>query len=34
LTVYKLDVIMTGMLDELIDPLNTYFQAEALKGTA
>lgn len=34
LTIYKLDVILTGMLDELIDPLNAYFQAEALKGAA
>ena len=34
LTLYKLDVILTGMLDELIDPLNNYFQAEALKGAA
>ena len=34
LTLYKLEVILTGMLDELIDPLNTYFQAEALKGAA
>jgi peptide chain release factor 1 len=34
LTLYKLDVILTGMLDELVDPLNTYFQAEALKGAA
>lgn len=34
LTLYKLEIIMTGMLDELIDPLNTYFQAEALKGAA
>ncbi|MGC8492524.1 MAG: peptide chain release factor 1 [Syntrophobacteraceae bacterium] len=32
LTIYKLDVILTGTLDELIDPLATYFQAEALKG--
>ncbi len=32
LTVYKLDTILTGTLDELIDPLNTHFQAEALKG--
>ncbi|HYA40251.1 MAG TPA: peptide chain release factor 1 [Syntrophobacteraceae bacterium] len=31
LTLYKLEVILTGMLDELIDPLNAYFQAEALK---
>jgi peptide chain release factor 1 len=34
LTIYKLDVILTGMLDELVEPLNTYFQAEALKGVA
>ena len=34
LTLYKLDVRLTGMLDELIDPLNNYFQAEALKGAA
>jgi peptide chain release factor 1 len=34
LTLYKLDVILTGMLDDLIDPLNTYFQSEALKGAA
>jgi peptide chain release factor 1 len=34
LTIYKLDVILTGMLDELVDPLNTYFQSEALKGAA
>ncbi|MGA3114239.1 MAG: peptide chain release factor 1 [Syntrophobacteraceae bacterium] len=34
LTLYKLDVILTGILDELIDPLNNYFQAEALKGAA
>ena len=33
LTLYKLDVILTGMLDDLIDPLNTYFQSEALKRT-
>ncbi|MCE5337047.1 MAG: peptide chain release factor 1 [Desulfobacteraceae bacterium] len=32
LTLYKLDVIMTGMMDDLIDPLATYFQAEALRG--
>ncbi len=32
LTLYKLDVVLTGMLDDLIDPLNAYFQAEALKG--
>lgn len=34
LTIYKLDAILTGALDELIEPLNTYFQAEALKGEA
>jgi peptide chain release factor 1 len=34
LTIYKLDIILTGMLDELVDPLNTYFQAEALRGAA
>ena len=34
LTLYKLDVILTGMLDDLVDPLNTYFQAEALKGSS
>jgi peptide chain release factor 1 len=34
LTLYKLDVVLTGMLDDLIDPLNTYFQAEVLKGAA
>ena len=34
LTLYKLDVILTGMLDELVDPLNNYFQSEALKGAA
>ena len=34
LTLYKLDAILTGMLDDLIDPLNNYFQAESLKGAA
>ncbi|MHC1727866.1 MAG: peptide chain release factor 1 [Syntrophobacteraceae bacterium] len=33
LTLYKLDVILTGAIDDLIDPLATYFQSEALKGT-
>jgi peptide chain release factor 1 len=33
LTLYKLDTIIDGgTLDDIIDPLNTYFQAEALKG--
>jgi peptide chain release factor 1 len=30
LTLYKLDTILSGMLDEIIDPLITHFQAEAL----
>ncbi len=33
LTLYKLDTILDGgTLDDIIDPLNTHFQAEALKG--
>ncbi|MBN2062571.1 MAG: peptide chain release factor 1 [Deltaproteobacteria bacterium] len=32
LTIYKLDAILQGELDILIDPLITYFQAEVLKG--
>ena len=32
LTLYRLDVILDGALDDIIDPLNTYFQSEALKG--
>ncbi len=32
LTLYKLENILQGELDLLIDPLNTYFQTEALKG--
>lgn len=32
LTLYKLDAVMNGQLDEIIDPLATHFQAEALKG--
>ncbi len=31
LTLYKLDMILDGALDEIIEPLNTHFQAEALK---
>jgi len=31
LTLYKLDVILGGALDDLIDPLITHFQSEALK---
>jgi peptide chain release factor 1 len=34
LTLYKLDTILDGgTLDDIIDPLNTHFQSEALKGT-
>ena len=33
LTLYKLDAFLEGNLDEIIDPLITHFQAEALKGT-
>lgn len=33
LTLYKIDAIMNGDLDELIDALNTYFQAEKLKNS-
>ena len=33
LTLYKLDMILAGALDDIIDPLATYFQSEALKGT-
>jgi peptide chain release factor 1 len=32
LTLYRLDAILDGALDDIIDPLNTYFQSEALKG--
>lgn len=32
LTLYRLDAILDGMLDDIIDPLTTHFQAEALKG--
>ena len=32
LTLYRLDAVLDGALDDIIDPLNTYFQAEALKG--
>lgn len=34
LTLYKLDIVMAGQMDDIIDPLATYFQAEALKGSA
>jgi len=32
LTLYRLDSVLGGDLDELLDALNTHFQAEALKG--
>ncbi len=34
LTLYKLDAILMGNIDELIDALTAYFQAEALKTQA
>ncbi|NLI81582.1 MAG: peptide chain release factor 1 [Deltaproteobacteria bacterium] len=33
LTLYKLDTVLEGNLDEIIDPLITHFQTEALKGS-
>jgi len=33
LTIYKLDEIMLGKLDEVINPLITHYQSEALKKT-
>ncbi len=32
LTLYKLDSVLQGELDQIIDPLITHYQAEALKG--
>ena len=32
LTLYKLEDILQGNLDMIIDPLVTHFQTEALKG--
>ena len=32
LTLYQLDQVLDGELDQVIDPLITHFQAEALKG--
>ena len=34
LTLYKLEDILQGQFDMIIDPLITYYQAEALKGEA
>lgn len=32
LTLYKLELVLGGLLDEVIDPIAAYFQAEALKS--
>jgi peptide chain release factor 1 len=32
LTLYKLDQVMAGLLDDIIDPLETHYQTEALKA--
>ncbi len=34
LTLYKLDAVMEGRLDDVIDPLIIHFQAEALKSSS
>ena len=34
LSIYNIDQVMNGDLDPLIDPLNTFYQALALKGEA
>ena len=34
LTLYRLESILQGDLDMILDPLNTHFQAEALKGSS
>jgi peptide chain release factor 1 len=34
LTLYRLESILQGDLDMILDPLNTHFQAEALKGNS
>ncbi len=33
LTLYKIDAILNGELDELIDALTTYYQTESLKNS-
>jgi len=33
LTLYKLEAVLAGTLEEVIDPLIAYFQAEALKSS-
>ena len=32
LSLYKLENVLQGQMDSVLDPLITYFQAEALKG--
>jgi peptide chain release factor 1 len=32
LTLYKLELVLGGQLDDVIDPIAAYFQAEALKS--
>jgi len=32
LTLYKLDAILSGSIDEIVDPLITHFRAEALNS--
>jgi len=32
LTIYRLDQVLTGMLDEVIEPIITHYQTEALKA--
>ncbi len=34
LTLHSLDAVMNGDLDQVVDPLIAYYQAEALKGSA
>ncbi len=34
LTLYKLEMVMEGELDHVLDPVHTWFQAEALKGSS
>jgi len=32
LTLYKLELVMEGELDHVLEPVHTWFQAEALKA--
>ena len=34
LTLYKIESILNGELDELVDPLTTFYQTEMLKESA